>query len=302
MGGNSIVSEGKMSKDSIVVENINLTSVNDGILYATVYILDSTKTLLGIGKSIYAKDISGPLINLSKTSSTNGKLVLNLRSNEYISNNLSGTDLLVKNGIINSTRKIDNKNFEININRSCTDSISITLLAGKLLDTVGNTNQSVNLNLLDLQKPAIPAISVSNSQDLTTSENGSYQWYLDNKIILGATQKTFVATQSGSYTLIVTNIQGCSSSPSSAIKISILGATETLYTLIFPNPTKDRFTVKTENSGELIIYNLLGIELLRKTITQTYDTIDISRYVPGNYIVKFTDQKLQTVITHLIKE
>lgn len=302
LGGNSIVSEGKMSKDSIVVENINLTSVNDGILYATVYILDSTKTLLGIGKSIYAKDISGPLINLSKTSSTNGKLVLNLRSNEYISNNLSVTDLLVKNGIINSTRKIDNKNFEININRSCTDSLSITLLAGKLLDTVGNTNQSVNLNLLDLQKPATPAISVSNSQNLTTSENGSYQWYLDNKIILGATQKNFVATQSGSYTLIVTNIQGCSSSPSSAIKISILGATETLLTTIFPNPTKDRFTVKTENSGELIIYNLSGIELLRKTITQTYDTIDISRYVPGNYIVKFTDHRLQTIITHLIKE
>ena len=416
MGGNSVVSEGKMSKDSIVVENIKLTGVNDGILYATVFMLDSTKTLLGIGKSIYAKDVLAPksavlktnlanfgksnidsliyqikaseskgsytlsikqasvtpakqsvpvlykteaviktitgtfsnsnisikdsllkgfedglieitcivrdtvdnesepvvskiykdtkepILSITKTSSANGKLVLTIRSNEYVSNSILNTDMTIKNGSITEIKKLDNQNFEISINRTCADSLSLNVLAGKLLDTVGNKNQVANLNLLDVQKPSLPTISVANIQNLSTAATGSYQWYMDNKAITGATQNNYVATASGAYTLVVTNARGCSSTPSAAITIAITGTLEVPTFSVYPNPAQNRITVATESKGDIEIINSFGLILKRINLVNNGDTIDISSLVEGKYIIRFTDKENRINTLSLIKE
>jgi len=418
MGGNSVVSEGKMSKDSIVVENIKLTGVNDGILYATVFILDSTKTLLGIGKSIYAKDVIAPksailktnlanfgksnidsliyqikaseqkgsyilkikqasitpakqntqlpvlfktevvektitgtfsnatislkdsllkgfedglieitcivrdsvdnesepvtskiykdtrepVLSITKTSSSNGKLVLTIRSNEYISNSLSNADMSVKNGSITEIKKLDNRNFEISINRTCADSLTLNVLAGKLLDTVGNKNQATSSSLLDIQKPSLPTISVANIQNLSTAATGSYQWYLDNKAITGATQNNYVATASGAYTLVVTNAQGCASSPSAAVTIAITGIFETPIISIYPNPTRDKITITTESKGDIEIIDAIGISVKRFSSVNSGDILDISSLTRGKYILRFTDSKTRISTFSLIKD
>ncbi len=418
MGGNSIVNEGKMTKDSIVVENIKLTGVNDGILYATVFILDSTKTLLGIGKSIYAKDvlapksgilktnlanfgksnidsliyqikaseskgsytlsikqatvtpikqsvngpvlykteaviktISGtfsnsnisvkdsvlkgfedglieitcivrdsvdnesdpvvstiykdtrdPVLSITKTSSANGKIVLNVRSNEYISNNLNSADISLKNGTVTGIKKLDNKNFEVSITRTCADSLSLSVLAGKLLDTVGNKNQVANQSLLDIQKPALPTISVANIQNLSTAATGTYQWYLDNKAISGATQNNYVATASGAYTLVVTNAQGCASAPSAAITIAITGILELPLFSVYPNPTRDRIIISTDKEGDIEIVNSIGIIVQKLTSVHSGDSIDLSKYTLGKYYVRFTDLNLKSITIPIIKE
>jgi hypothetical protein len=418
MGGNSVVNEGKMTNDSIVVENIKLTGVNDGVLYATVFMLDSTKTLLGIGKSIYAKDViapkSGilktnlanfgksnidsliyqikaseskgsytlsikqasvtpikqgvnvpalyktealvktitgtfananisikdsvlkgfedglieitcivrdsvdnesepvvskiykdtrdPVLSITKTSSANGKLVLAIRSSEYVSNSLSNADMISKNGTITGIKKLDNRNFEISINRTCADSLSLTVLAGKLLDTVGNKNQASNLNLLDIQKPSLPTISVASIQNLSTTATGTFQWYLDNKAISGATQNNYVATASGAYTLVVTNAQGCSSAPSAAITIAITGIEEIPSFSIYPNPTRDRITISTESKGELEIINEIGISIKKYNLVNSGDVLDISTLTSGKYLLRFTDSKTRISTFSIIKE
>lgn len=56
MGGRSVVAEGIMSSDSVYIPSLNLKEVNDGILYATVYILDTSRVALGLGKAKYDKD------------------------------------------------------------------------------------------------------------------------------------------------------------------------------------------------------------------------------------------------------
>lgn len=418
MGGNSVVSEGKMSKDSIVVENIKLTGVNDGILYATVFMLDSTKTLLGIGKSIYAKDVLAPksailktnlanfgksnidsliyqikaseqkgsynlkikqasitpakqntqlpvlfktevvektitgtfsnatislkdsllkgfedglieitcivrdsvdnesepviskiykdtrepALSISKTSSSNGKLVLTIRSNEYISNSLSNADMTIKNGSITEIKKLDNRNFEISINRTCVDSLTLNVLAGKLLDTVGNKNQATTSSLLDIQKPSLPTISVANIQNLSTAAVGTYQWYIDNKAITGATQNNYVATASGAYTLVVTNTQGCASAPSAAITIAITGILEAPIISIYPNPTRDRITIATESKGDIEIIDAIGISVKRFSSVNSGDILDISSLTSGKYILRFTDSKTRISTFSLIKD
>jgi hypothetical protein len=416
MGGNSVVSEGKMSKDSIVVENIKLTGVNDGILYATVFILDSTKTLLGIGKSIYAKDVLAPksailktnlanfgksnidsliyqikaseakgsyilsikqasvtptkqsspgfykteavvktitgtfsnsnisvkdsvlkgfedgvievscivrdsvdnesepiistiykdtrdpILSISKTSSTNGKLVLNVRSNEYIRNTLSSSDLSIKNGSITGIKKVDNRNFEISIDRTCADSLTLNVLAGKLLDTVGNKNQATISSLLDAQKPNAPTISVANIQNLSTTATGTYQWYLDNKAITGATQNNYVATATGAYSLVVTNAQGCPSAPSAAISIAITGILEVPTFSVYPNPTRNQLKIATESKGDIELINSFGLVIKRVNRVNNGDVIDTSNLPVGKYIIRFTDTDNRISTVALIKE
>jgi hypothetical protein len=67
MGGNSIVTEGVMASDSVVLQNIPLSGVRDGILYATVFLLDTSRTLLGIGKASYTKDVVIPRSAILRT-------------------------------------------------------------------------------------------------------------------------------------------------------------------------------------------------------------------------------------------
>lgn len=71
MGGESVLFEGTMAKDSIVLNNLKLSGVNDGIIFATVFILDTTRTLLGIGKSSYTKDVIPPKSSILKTNLSN---------------------------------------------------------------------------------------------------------------------------------------------------------------------------------------------------------------------------------------
>lgn len=67
MGGESAVREGKMTADSIVVKNMQLSKVNDGVLYATVFILDSSNVMLGLGKTSFSKDVVAPRSTQLKT-------------------------------------------------------------------------------------------------------------------------------------------------------------------------------------------------------------------------------------------
>ena len=55
---------------------------------------------------------------------------------------------------------------------------------------------------------------------LTSSSSIGNQWYRDNALISSATGKTFSATQSGAYTVIVT-LNNCSSGPSAAANVTV---------------------------------------------------------------------------------
>ena len=55
---------------------------------------------------------------------------------------------------------------------------------------------------------------------------------------------------------------------------------------IFPNPTYDNITVKSENPGFFMqIYDITGNELLRKTYIDREITVDLSSYSAGVYFI-----------------
>ena len=71
-----------------------------------------------------------------------------------------------------------------------------------MLDT---DSVSVIVNAL----PEIPTIS-QNGNQLTSTSAVSYQWYLDDSMICGATSQTYDATVSGSYQVEITDANACS--------------------------------------------------------------------------------------------
>ena len=77
-------------------------------------------------------------------------------------------------------------------------------------------------------KPSTPTIvaggattfCAGESVVLTSSSNTGNQWYKDGAAINSATAATFTATTSGSYTVIVTSAEGCSSAASAATTVT----------------------------------------------------------------------------------
>lgn len=91
-------------------------------------------------------------------------------------------------------------------------------------------------------------VSVSNNakQTLSVSEASGqgYQWYLNNKVISGATGHSCVAEQPGSYTIEITN-KGCSV-VSMPVEIALILSNEMGSALnLYPNPGQDYFFIET---------------------------------------------------------
>jgi hypothetical protein len=76
-------------------------------------------------------------------------------------------------------------------------------------------NVSTTTAIVNIQSAAIISIgqtTVCAGQTVSLSANpgSAYQWYRDNVLINGATTQNLTATQSGDYTVSVTNVGGCS--------------------------------------------------------------------------------------------
>lgn len=145
MGGSSVVSEGKMIKDTITVSNLNLKGVNDGVLYATVFMLDSTRALIGTGKATYTKDATLPTnYNLTPNRSLLGR------------SNLDSFIVAIKSVEINSSNQVVLK--QITINPGSTGQIGDSIVINSIrniytanLPVVNSTAQSGTGNQFNLE-------------------------------------------------------------------------------------------------------------------------------------------------------
>jgi hypothetical protein len=91
---------------------------------------------------------------------------------------------------------------------------------------------------------------VGGSVTLTSSAAAGNQWYLDGGPIPGATNKTYVATIAGKYTVVATS-NGCGSAPSAATTVTIN------CTVTGPGlPLADAADVSDQKAGSALIYNL----------------------------------------------
>ena len=124
-----------------------------------------------------------------------------------------------------------------------------------------------------VSNPVIPTIS-QNGKLLTSSSSTGNQWYLNGVIISGAKQQTFLAQQSGSYYVKVTNTNNCYSQ-SSSVLMNFAGVDEvnenSIFT-VFPNPFNGDLNIQFSelvNIANVEVYDISGRQVYNKIIYNT---------------------------------
>ena len=143
--------------------------------------------------------------------------------------------------------------------------------------------------------PDKPSIERLSSTRLSANANFEfYQWYRNNELIVGATNKTLDVTQSGIYGLVVRNSSACvNGSDPFPLGVSLgssgIAKDENLFN-VYPNPSSAKFYIElkgiTSNGTQIKIIDMLGKEISSFEATADVIEIDAISYAPGTYYVR----------------
>jgi PKD repeat protein len=139
-----------------------------------------------------------------------------------------------------------------------------------LIATNANGSDTLTLNNFITVYPQPSPQGISQSGDTLFANQGatSYQWYYNGTIINGATDYFYLATQSGDYNVVATDLNGCE--VEAVINDVLAGLTPALSkgegVAVFPNPVSQTLTVKgyslNRTSIEIAIYNMVGEKIM----------------------------------------
>ncbi len=157
----------------------------------------------------------------------------------------------------------------------------------------GTASIGVTVNAL----PATPVITQSGNTMSTTAGFASYQWYFNGNPIPGANASSYTATQSGGYSVTVTNGSGCDASSTvfTFIFVAVNPANASSFGLVvFPNPNDGRFTIQLDLERDrnvaLGIYDLAGKQVWNQSGDLPYGEwkqgLDLSHLSKGTYLLQ----------------
>ena len=152
--------------------------------------------------------------------------------------------------------------------------------------TEGCRSNRIPVEAVVFNLPAVPTISPA-WNTLTSSSPTGNQWYVNGVAIPGATGQTHIASQAGTYTVVVTDANGCSSVSQGVFTTGIEEMMASYGAAVYPNPVKDLLTIEVASSitGEFNyrIYNVVGELALTGKITDQKQQVDLSDLPPGVY-------------------
>ena len=139
-----------------------------------------------------------------------------------------------------------------------------------------------------------PVLGNETQTNLVASTGEAFQWHLNNSPILGATNQTYVATGSGSYSVDVT-VNGCLGNSGNNIIITALDNQlfgQSIF--VYPNPASEKLNLDISNNYygllKVKIYDIKGVLFYSKTdIKESKDyirEIDVSSFESGIYFVE----------------
>lgn len=170
--------------------------------------------------------------------------------------------------------------------------------------TATSTNGCTNTNTVVvtvLPVPPTPSFT-ANGNVLTASQSGSsYQWYNNGVLISGANQQSYTITQSGNYSVVVFDANGCPSPQSNFTLITGISPNNTtgINISVFPNPNEGHFTlfVNGPASNQILVslHNMEGRLIVEEKINDFPGTVskpfDLSQYGKGVYLITISSDK-----------
>lgn len=202
---------------------------------------------------------------------------------ELVSGNVCGPEVALSPGNYKSYEWFDGS----------TEPNYVTTKSGTYYVTVYNENgigKTFSTTISILENNIVPEIKVTGDKKLTASVEGtSYQWFLNDRPIPDATQKSIITFWEGNYSLQVTNHNGCNSISAPFDSKGMLLGKITNPFRVFPNPAADNVNIfladKTEGDVEIIIYAMDSKAVWSKKYTTMPSNIDVSKLSPGVYVL-----------------
>lgn len=180
-------------------------------------------------------------------------------------------------------------------------SYTVTLTAGN-----GQGSSTHTMNITVNANPSTPVIT-QNVGVLSTSGGISYQWFLNGNPISGANASSYTPTSNGSYTVEISDANGCTS-VSSAFAFNSLSVDENSWNEITlqPNPSQGSFKIsgcKNLLPEKITILSREGKLVYSKSIQSESDlTISNFNLSPGVYFVAMKFESGNAVKKLLITE
>jgi hypothetical protein len=133
----------------------------------------------------------------------------------------------------------------------------------------------------------------------------TYQWYLNGKLIPGATDQTYVKTQGGAYKVEVTDGNGCAIMSDSEIATAVDEQNNGLASFtIYPNPAREKIIIETDPENSIFnvrLFSIQGLLIREKKYGESYAEMDIKNLGSGIYILELSNSK-GTVCKRFVKE
>jgi PKD repeat protein len=159
--------------------------------------------------------------------------------------------------------------------------------------------------------PPVPIIT-QNGNTLTSSIAAGYQWQFNLVNIPGATNQSYDTQQTGYYTVLINDLNGCYSSASMYILVE---GTEDIsqhnYIAIYPNPSNGKFTIEAVTDAvigrvTIEILNQLGqtVYFFDKTMNDSHFTekINLETLPLGIYYLKLNTDNVNAKRKFIIAE
>jgi hypothetical protein len=175
-----------------------------------------------------------------------------------------------------------------------------TTSAGNYYVTIGDTgNCNITSNHLSISNYPPTTVSTNVTGDTLKGFNAtSYQWFLNDTVITGATDSIYIAKTGGSYTLQITDSNGCIENSNPIVITGINNEPSENNIAVFPNPTSTGWQLNV--SGEWIgsaaeIFDATGRSVFKSTIASQHSMIEITGIANGVYELRLAQQGYTTV-------
>lgn len=193
-------------------------------------------------------------------------------------------------------------------------SIATLIKAGRATITAtqpgnGNYLEASPVDVSFCIKPTKPVITpttllTSTTSQLTSSNENGNQWYFNGTAIAGATSNTYLASESGSYT-VVTTADDCVSESSAAAVLLVVSLENDLTNIeVYPNPVQDYLYIHLPQGdykpAHISLIDVYGREIESRKAITTSEQFNISTLANGHFYVRIKVGD-GTVVKRLVK-
>lgn len=160
------------------------------------------------------------------------------------------------------------------------------------IDTVyGCIDSSVNTIAVTQGSIIEPVVTLSGAV-LSTGTYATYQWLLNGAVIPNATQQQYTATETGLYSVIVSNNSACvDTSKPAQVTVTYIHEVSSPAFELYPNPATESLTITTsEGDAVLTVYDTHGKLVYKTNLSSTSQTLNISNWTGGIYYIEVNQE------------